>query len=84
MHEYARFGPAGNSNSLHAMGYRHTEHILDYLGKMHLNAFKYQCGRGVDIKEETAIRLGNLTAEKDTVLPLHAPYYISLSSVDEE
>jgi deoxyribonuclease-4 len=37
-----------------------------------------------EYQEETANRLGNLAAEKDIVLSLHAPYYISLSSVDEE
>ncbi len=58
MHENARFGPAGNSDSFYAMGHKKTEHIPDYLEKMHLNAFEYQCGRGVNIKRKRQIGWG--------------------------
>ena len=84
MSELARFGPAGNSDSFYVLGYKHSEQIPDYLQNMNLNAFEYQCGSGVNIKEETAVRLGNLAAEKDIKLSLHAPYYISLSSIEEQ
>ncbi|MEG2204082.1 MAG: TIM barrel protein, partial [Oscillospiraceae bacterium] len=48
-----------------------------------LNAYEYQCGRGVRVSEEAASRLGALCARQDIALSLHAPYYISLSSVEE-
>lgn len=79
-----RFGPAGNSESFTAMGYKKSEQIPEYVEKMGLNAFEYQCGRGVNIGEDAAARLGKLAAERDVALSLHAPYYISLSSVEEE
>ena len=44
-----RIGPAGNSESFTAMGYKSTPQIPEYLEKMGLNAYEYQCGRGVRI-----------------------------------
>ena len=45
----AKFGPAGNSISFTEMGYKHSLQVPEYLEKMGLNAFEYQCGRGVNI-----------------------------------
>lgn len=80
----AKFGPAGNSLSFSAMGYKESLQIPQYLEKMGLDCFEYQCGRGVNIGEEKAKKLGELSKEKGITLSLHAPYYISMSSVDEE
>lgn len=80
----AIFGPAGNSNSFTEMGYKHSLQVPDYLEKMELNAFEYQCGRGVNIGLDKAMQLGNLAKEKGITLSLHAPYYISMSSVEKE
>ena len=80
----ARFGPAGSGDSFAAMGYKKTEQITDYLEKMGLNAFEYQCGRGVRVNEKTLMTIAQKAAEKDIAMSLHAPYYISLSSVEEE
>ena len=80
----AKFGPAGNSQSFAAMKYKHTLQIPEYLEKMGLDAYEYQCGRGVNIGEQKAIEFGKAAADKGITLSLHAPYYISMSSVDEE
>lgn len=80
----AKFGPAGNSDSFFKMGYKGSLHIPEYVERMGLDAFEYQCGRGVNIGEDKARELGKLAAEKNITLSLHAPYYISMSSVDEE
>ncbi len=80
----ALFGPAGNSNSFFEMGYKGSLQVPEYLLKMGLDAFEYQCGRGVNIGEEKAQQLGALAADKGITLSLHAPYYISMSSVEEE
>lgn len=80
----AKFGPAGNSASFFAMGYKNSLDVPEYLEKFGLNAFEYQCGRGVNIGTEKAEKLGKAAKEKNIVLSLHAPYYISMSSVDEE
>lgn len=80
----AKFGPAGNSLSFTALGYKHSLQVPEYLEKMGLNAFEYQCGRGVNIGLDKASQLGVLAKEKGITLSLHAPYYISMSSVEEE
>ncbi len=80
----AKFGPAGNSLSFSAMGYKHSLQVPEYIEKMGLDAFEYQCGRGVNIGVEKANKLGILAKEKNIVLSLHAPYYISMSSTEEE
>lgn len=78
----AKFGPAGNSASFSAMGYKSSLQVPEYVEKIGLDAFEYQCGRGVNIGEDKARQLGRLAAEKGITLSLHAPYYISMSSVE--
>lgn len=78
------FGPAGTAESFSAMGYKKTTQIPDYLERMGLNAFEYQCGRGVRVNDATAESLKKDFAEKNLRMSLHAPYYISLSSTEEE
>lgn len=80
----AKFGPAGNSNSFFEKGYKHALDIPKYLSEMGLNAFEYQCGRGVNIGFDKAATLGHAAKDAGITLSLHAPYYISMSSVDEE
>ncbi|MCI8622355.1 MAG: TIM barrel protein [Provencibacterium sp.] len=80
----ARFGPAGNSESFRKMGYKKTLDVPDYLVKMGLNHYEYQCGRGVRISEEQAKAFGEKSREQGISLSLHAPYYISLSGIEEE
>lgn len=79
----ALFGPAGNSESFAAMGYKSSLDVPEYVQKMGLNAFEYQCGRGVNIGQEKAAQLGALAAERGIALSVHAPYYISLASKEE-
>lgn len=79
-----RFGPAGSSDSFFAMGYKHTPQMPEYLERMGLNAYEYQCGRGVKISQEKAAQLKGLFSEKGIALSVHAPYYISMSSMEEE
>ncbi len=80
----AKFGPAGNSASFSKMGYKSSLDVPEYIEKMGLDVFEYQCGRGVNIGEEKARQLGAAAAEKGITLTLHAPYYISMSGVDPE
>ena len=81
---FAKFGPAGSAESFKSMGYKSSLQIPEYLNKFSLDCFEYQCGRGVNIGEDKAKELGSIAREKGITLSLHAPYYISMSSVDEE
>ncbi|MBC8569361.1 TIM barrel protein [Zongyangia hominis] len=80
----ALFGPAGNSESFTAMGYKSFAEVPAYIERMGLDAYEYQCGHGVRISDASAAQLGERAREKNVTLSLHAPYYISLSSLEEE
>lgn len=79
-----RFGPAGNAESFATMGYKSTPQIPEYLEKMGLSAYEYQCGRGVRINQESVLKLKSGCEKRDIRLSLHSPYYISLSGTEEE
>ncbi len=80
----AIFGPAGCAESFYEMGYKGSLQVPEYIEKIGLDCFEYQCGRGVNVGEEKAREFGRLAALKNIKVSLHAPYYISMSSVDEE
>ena len=78
------FGTAGNSNSFYDMGYKSTSQVPEYIKKMGINAYEYQCGRGVRVNQEQAIKLKEGANALGVRLSLHSPYYISLSSLEED
>lgn len=79
----ARFGPAGNSEYFSA-NFKSTIQAPGYLEKMGLDHYEYQCGRGVKVTDKTAFALKDKAAEHNITMSLHAPYFISLSSVEPE
>lgn len=79
----ALFGPAGNSESFKAK-YKSFADVPGYIREMGLDVYEYQCGHGVTIGEASAKKLGELARAVGITLTLHAPYFISLSSPEEE
>ncbi|MBE6776565.1 MAG: endonuclease IV [Ruminococcaceae bacterium] len=80
----AKFGPAGTDDNFKSLGYKHSLQVPEYIVKMGLDCFEYQCGRGVNIGLDKAKLLGEEAKQKGITLSLHAPYYISMSSIEEE
>lgn len=78
------FGPAGTPQEFYDKGYKSSLQMPGFLENSGLDCFEYQCGRGVNISEATAQALGAKAREHSIVLSLHTPYYISLSSNDED
>ena len=78
------FGPAGLADSFKTMGYKKSIQVADYLSRFGLTAFEYQAGRGVKIGTDAASQLGSVLADKNIQVSIHAPYFISMSSVEEE
>ena len=76
-----KFGPAGNGDSF---PYRSSVDAPRWLAELGLNAYEYQCGKGVNIREETARKLGSAAAVAGVTLSLHAPYFINLANPDPE
>lgn len=84
MIQQIRFGTAGESDSFAKQGFKTSLDIPAYTAKMGLNAFEYQCGRGVRLGLDKAAKMALAAAEKDIIFSVHAPYYISMSSLEEE
>ena len=80
----AKFGPAGTGDDFKAKGFKSSLQVPSYLVNMGLDHFEYQCGRGVNIGLDKAAELGKIAKENGITISLHAPYYISMSSVEEQ
>ncbi len=80
----ALFGPAGNCEEFHAAGYKSTAQIFSWLAARGLTAYEYQCGRGVRVSEDSAAVIRAEAAAHGITVSLHAPYFISLASAEEE
>lgn len=83
MNDAPRFGPAGLSDS-YAVKKFDPAAMAAYTASFGLTAFEYQCGRGVRLAQDKAQALGAAFAAKDITLSVHAPYYISMSSMEED
>ncbi len=76
------FGPGGNSLSWGKRKF--PDDLPRYLAEFGLNGYEIECGRGVRISDATVQKLPALAARYGIYVTLHAPYFISLSSVEEE
>ncbi|MDR0992628.1 MAG: TIM barrel protein [Ruminococcus sp.] len=79
-----RFGPGGFGESFAALGYKKNTDTAEYLGRFGLTHFEYECGQGVRISNASAAALGKVLRDSGITVSLHSPYFISLSSADEE
>ncbi|WHH59651.1 TIM barrel protein [Petroclostridium sp. X23] len=79
-----KFGPSGNSDKFYEQGYKSSLQMPKWLKDMGLDAYEYQCSKGVKISEETAVKLGENAKEQGITMSIHAPYYINLASVEPE
>ena len=79
----AKFGPAGNSESFSAK-YKSTDKAPLFLKEMGLDWYEYQCGRGVKVSDKVANAVRSAAQQHGIGLSLHAPYFISLSSLEAE
>lgn len=83
MSDAPRFGTAGLSDSYPGKTFD-PEKIAAYTAGFGLTAFEYQCGRGVRLAHDKAAALGEACAARGIALSVHAPYYISMSSLEED
>ena len=79
----AVFGPAGNADSFSA-AYKSSLEAPGWLAGLGLDCYEYQCGKGVNVGEATARKLGEKAAGAGIRLSLHAPYFINLANPDPE
>jgi len=77
------FGPAGNCDAF-TKAHKSSVFAPGWLKDMGLDCYEYQCGRGVNLGEETARRIGKAALDAGIVMSLHGPYFINLSSAEPE
>ncbi len=79
-----KFGPAGNSDSFYADGFKASEDMPKWLKAKGLNAYEYQCGNGVRCGEKTAEKIRSSAKENGISMSVHSPYYINLATAEDE
>lgn len=83
MENGALFGPAGNPDAFYQAALKSSVQMPEWLHEQGLNAYEYQCSRGVHVGDETAGKIGAKAREYGIKLSIHAPYYINLTTMDE-
>ena len=80
----ALFGVAGNSDTFTRTVSKSSADAPAWLRSIGLDAYEYQCGKGVHVGEETARKVGAGAAGAGIVLSLHAPYFINLANPEPD
>ena len=78
------FGPGGNSDAFKAAGKKSTVEAPEWISSIGLDAYEFEAGRGVNAGETVLKAIGEQARLHGILMSLHAPYFISLSSVEEE
>lgn len=79
-----KFGPAGNDKLFYDEGHKSTVEAPVWLKNMGLNAFEYSFGKGILLKDETAIDIANAMRDNGIQVSVHAPYFINFANPDDE
>ncbi len=78
------FGPGGNGAWFRAEGGKATVQAPGWLSAKGLDAYEYEAGKGINAGEGILRAIGEKAREHGILMSLHAPYFISLSSVEAE
>ncbi len=79
-----KFGPAGNSESFYADGFKASENMPKWLRAKGLDAYEYQCGNGIRCGDKTAEKIRVNAKENGIQMSVHSPYYINLATEEPE
>ncbi len=80
----AHFGVAGNSETFTKTISKSSADAPEWLASIGLDAYEYQCGKGIHVGEKTARRIGANAAAAGIQMSLHAPYFINLANPDAD
>ena len=78
------FGPGGNGEWFKNEGGKATVQAPGWLKSKGLDAYEYEAGKGIMAGEGALLAIGQKAHEHGILMSLHAPYFISLSSVEAE
>lgn len=79
-----KFGTAGNPEAFLAEGHKKSRDMPLWLKRKGLEAYEYQCGKGVTVGEATARDIGQQASLAGITLSLHAPYFVNPANPDQE
>ncbi|MBO5203511.1 MAG: TIM barrel protein [Clostridia bacterium] len=82
--DHPTFGPGGNSDAFKAAGKKSTVEAPEWIRSIGLDAYEFEAGRGVNAGEAVLRKIGEEAKKHGILMSLHAPYFISLSGVEEE
>ena len=83
MNDTPRLGTAGLADSYTVKKFDPAA-IAAYTAGFGLTAFEYQCGHGVRLGLDKARQMADDAAARGILFSVHAPYYISMSSLEED
>lgn len=78
------FGPGGNGEWFYLEGNKSTLQAPAWVKEKGLDAFEYEAGNGIAGGEASLRAIGEKAREHGVKMSFHTPYFISLSSVEEE
>ena len=78
------FGPGGNGEWFKSEGGKATVQAPGWLKAKGLDAYEYEAGKGITAGEGVLSAIGAKAHEHGILMSLHAPYFISLSSVERK
>ena len=77
------FGPSGNDDLFYEQGFKSSVDVFAWLNKMGLDLYEYSFGRGILLKDETALEFAEKAKESNIKISVHAPYFVNLANPDE-
>ena len=78
------FGPGGNSDAFRLAGKKSTVEAPEWIRSIGLDAYEFEAGRGVNAGEDVLRAIGAEAQKHGILMSIHAPYFISLSSTEEQ
>jgi len=80
----ALFGSGGNPQAFYDENFKDTSDVFGWLRAKNIDSYEYQAGNGLNAGAQALKKTGEKAAENNIILSLHAPYFISIASGDEE
>lgn len=82
--DFAQFGPGGNGELFYQGGNKSTLQAPEWVKHFGLDAYEYEAGNGLTAGEGSLRAIGEKARSLGVSMSIHAPYFISLSGVEEE
>jgi len=79
-----KIGVAGNSQSFYDEGHTSTIEAAKWCADRKIDIFEYSFGKGINLSDATAVKIGREFKNHGIEISVHAPYYINFANPDDE